>query len=296
MPNSKPTTGWDLLHQWGVRWLPIIGGFIAVLVAIFSGIKYVVSSEVSEMAHDITTIKNTIQPLPEAIHSLDNRTTKMETHWEDLKLSKLSLEPTSKENVAAVKRILQNSQASNLPLSSDTILEAGRRFLDVSTTNPSAWDAVNAILEYKTFLNSPAVPPITNPTPISAKFTINTKPNPNIQPTPDHPVLVLRMSGFGGAASEQDSARVGLLSQPTESLGSHFVLIEGKADSIVLDGVFLKNVVIKDADVIYDGGPTQLENVYFVNCTLHFHLRPKSIALSHQILAYTPVSFSAPSA
>jgi hypothetical protein len=44
-----------------------------------------------------------------------------------------------------------------------------------------------------------------------------------------------------------------------------FVLI--KNAQVLLDGNFMKNVVIQDSRIVYRGGPMELENVYFVNCT-----------------------------
>ena len=68
-------------------------------------------------------------------------------------------------------------------------------------------------------------------------------------------------------------------------------VIEGKADELVLDGFYLKNVTISDADVDYGGGPIRLENVVFINCRFHFvNLKPTR-DLGVSILTASAVNF-----
>jgi hypothetical protein len=42
--------------------------------------------------------------------------------------------------------------------------------------------------------------------------------------------------------------------------------------AVKLDGYYLKNVILRDLRLSYQGGPVRLENVYFVNCT--FDIKP----------------------
>jgi hypothetical protein len=55
--------------------------------------------------------------------------------------------------------------------------------------------------------------------------------------------------------------------------------------TVRLDGMIMKRIVIRDARVIYQGGPASLRGVYFVNCK--FEIQPK---LTGQMLATAIIS------
>jgi hypothetical protein len=78
---------------------------------------------------------------------------------------------------------------------------------------------------------------------------------------------------------------------------SDFV-INGQASAIALDGMYMRHVIVRDADIRYDGGPLQLDDVYFVNCTFgsRFQLNRNSVSavnLGRHILKKTSVKFLA---
>lgn len=129
---------WESIHRWCTRWLPIIGGVIVILGALFGGIKYVVSSEVAGLVTSVQNLDTTLKPLPEAVNSLKDRATKMETHWEDLKIRDLSQRPTSKEGIDAIKKALAEAKDANIKLSTETIQESGTRFLLAADKNRAA--------------------------------------------------------------------------------------------------------------------------------------------------------------
>ena len=55
--------------------------------------------------------------------------------------------------------------------------------------------------------------------------------------------------------------------------------------SIILDKMYLKNVVLVNVYVVYKGGPIELENVNFLNCTFQIISDVKGRQLAEQILA-----------
>jgi hypothetical protein len=287
-----PDSSWDAVHKWSKKWLPTVGISVGVLAAMFGAIKYIVSSEVSGMASDITTIKSTLQPIPDEIRSLENRMTKMETHWEDLKLKNLSQVPPSKESVEAIRQVLDEAQRTNVRLSTDTVENLGAGFLRVADKNPLAWDAAKAFLDYRSSLNVDALPLALTPSTGTSKY----REAVTIIPNPEHPELhkAFSVSFAGGHVPSDISARLEKLDKPQPE-GSEFAfyVIDGSFDTIVLDGSYMKHVVIRNADVEYDGGAVRLEDVYFVNCAFHsrFKASPKTIALSRQLLASAAINF-----
>jgi hypothetical protein len=283
---------WDGLQKWCARWLPSIAAFIVIIGAIYAGVKYVARAELSGMANDISTIKSTLQPLPDAIHALENRMTRMETHWDDLKLKELSTQTPSKDTVDAVKTTLQEAKAANLRLSIQVIEEAGNRFLVTARRDRVAWDAALEFFTYRSFLNVDFLPLAL--TPSSGKS--NYRQTLRIIPNPDHPEMhqVAQVLFAGGYASPDKSARLEALDQP-QPTGSEFAffIIDGRLDTIVLDGEFMKHVIIRNADVQYDGDRVRLEDVYFVNCIFHsrFKFAPRTFKLGEKLLASASINF-----
>lgn len=50
--------------------------------------------------------------------------------------------------------------------------------------------------------------------------------------------------------------------------GAAFIALDG--DEIILDGLEMKNVILRNVSVRYYGSPVMMDNVYFVNCTFTF--------------------------
>ena len=59
-----------------------------------------------------------------------------------------------------------------------------------------------------------------------------------------------------------------------------------------LDNMQLKNVVVQNTDVIYEGGPIILENVHFLNCNFEIKRAPNSEELTAYLLEPGPITFS----
>lgn len=294
MANER-TTSWDAFYNWCKKWLPVIGGFVVIGAAILGGIKYIVKSEVSGIANDITAVKTTLQPLPESISSLKDRATKMETHWEDLKLREVSQKPTSKENVNAVKQSLDAARTAEVKPSLDAIKDAGDKLLLAGQKNPLAWDAAVAFLEYRTFINSGIVPFPLEPTINDTQYVYALRLKPNPVANQKGTVLAVRVKETPGEVPLADSARIESLIKPqSHGSGVRLLIVEGKSDIIVLDGEYFKNVIVRDAIVEYDGGPVRLENVYFINCTLRWHPSAPARDLGQQLLADASVTFAYP--
>ena len=72
-----------------------------------------------------------------------------------------------------------------------------------------------------------------------------------------------------------------------------FFVIDGGVDAVGLDGVYMKNVIIRNSGVVYSSGPVLLENVYFVNCTFKkgFQLTPSGRDLGIKLLSAASINF-----
>jgi hypothetical protein len=87
-----------------------------------------------------------------------------------------------------------------------------------------------------------------------------------------------------GRTQENDAARFEEIDGPTGGCGFQFIVFQmSRADNeLSLDGMYLKNVIIKDTRISYKSGALKLENVYFVNCTFDFKpaLPARNLALA----------------
>lgn len=91
------------------------------------------------------------------------------------------------------------------------------------------------------------------------------------------------------------AARYELIDKPNTSgqQGFRFIVVTGKGVEIILDGHRIKNVVIHEVQVSYEGGPLIMEKVCFANCTFSFHPVPNGEFLTAAILNSAPTTFEA---
>jgi hypothetical protein len=220
---------------------------------------------------------------------------------------KLEINKVAKLQLTKLSAQIEDARNQNIKIDSATLISLSSSISDVAvdSTPEIARLALKAnadILSYKSFLNVGYEPPTRTPLKIvgpkmqlgNYHFAINLHPNTAINPPP--PVLAVTVTTSGTAMAE-NSARLESLYEPQPVSNIALIVIQGRTDTVMLDGEYMKNVIIKDAVVGYDGGPTRLENVYFVNCK--FVLSPKLIenrGFNDAVLAKVPTSYRTPSA
>jgi hypothetical protein len=73
------------------------------------------------------------------------------------------------------------------------------------------------------------------------------------------------------------------------STGAAFIVLQG--DELILDGLEMKNVILRNVSIRYYGGRVTMENVYFVNCTFTF---PPPSTIPVELKQFQPIQPSAP--
>jgi len=271
---------------------PLIGtiGVFLTLLAITLGALYQSFSHVKEEAAFRQHTEDRLTEIEKGIKGINGTIAA-------LHLAAVSSNPVDSRSVQEVKKVLASARASDTKLDQSIVEDAGKKFIAAAKSTPDAWNAALAFLEYRTFLNTALFPKLVNPIEIkpntgpSYPFPLQLlKPKPGTEN--EHQIWSMRLTASGGFVSPQDSARIELLSKPQpQGSGMGQFVIEGKADELVLDGFYLKNVTISDADVDYGGGPIRLENVVFINCRFHFvNLKPTR-DLGVSILTASAVNF-----
>ena len=197
-----------------------------------------------------------------------------------LRLEKFT--PSDPQSLKEVRQIITQAKAEKVKIPIDVIINSGKRFIEASDGNHEDWPTAQQYLDYRSFLNADFVPNVgqlTKSKDTKYRSYINTRLNPYAKLPADSFTVYFA----GGYVPPEQSARLDNLDNPqsinphSESSGIGLFVLEGKADGIVLDHMYMKNVIVRNSDVYYEGGKTRLENVYFVNCEFHFELDRKSV-------------------
>jgi len=169
--------------------------------------------------------------------------------------------PTNKKNVADAKQILESAIKNAIRLPANVVEQSGKDFIGAASKEPAAWDAALRFVEYRSYLNTfnqsviPSGPRNTN-----TQYTIT---SPLGYPPPS-----LSVVGLVRADQAARLNRIGQGLQTDTEYGNAFIVQVGSG--VILDGYELRNVVFQNVHVVYQGGPIQMKNVYFIGCTFDF--------------------------
>lgn len=293
--SLRPESPWhrimDFLRRWGaiaVLWTVPLG-----LLTLAAGAVYVAVARVDKQARFEEKTTEALTGISEHLKNID-------AALSGLQLQQAAANPTDKNSAAEAKRAIDAARATSAKIPSGVIEQAGRKFVNASSQNPPAWDTALTLVNYRSFLSADVQPPLgqtsTPPSNSNYKVSLNldTPQGTSIQgfllPKEDKR-QTLGVFNAGGPASPEDSARLEDLRTPqTSSTGTKFFLVDGGDHQlrIVLDGDYMKNVVIRNAIVLYRGGPVRLQNVFFINCKFEMKTDRNSQNLVLAVLAADP--------
>jgi len=207
------------------------------------------------------------------------------------RLKQVSENPTNSENIREASQILNVAKERKVRIDPELVANTGKQFISAAQKNPAAWTAANDFLNYRSFLNVSLVPIPTDLRPandLDYKFSVNHKPS-HVSTTWEKLFTIW----LAGNSSGPESARLESLSEPNRSgSGAQLMVLDVVSGAIVLDDEWMKNVVVRNAVVLYSGSRVRLQNVYFVNCSFQLQKTPNGIGLSDKILSATAVDFA----
>jgi hypothetical protein len=218
------------------------------------------------------------------VHDMGKRMTGIE---QTLRLSQVSTDPKNPKNIKEAQVVLSTAQKKNIRIDPNVIKETGDKFIAAAATQPASWQVVQQYLGYRSFLNINLAPSLSKLEQVpywqrlyAFDVRFEGEGNKTISIESDRTIV-----------SPQDSARLDRLDEP-RPIGKGPQTIVLRTDGIIiLDNQLMKNVIVKDSHIEYHGGPTVLENVYFVNCVFDFEPGIKTQELGKAILASTAVTF-----
>jgi hypothetical protein len=243
------------------------------------------NATINRMSSDISEIKGNLEILSPLIRDgLIKR------------IAQVSRNPGDLHSIQEAKKILASAKAANTKLDQTIIKNAGKKFIEAAKETPDAWNAALALLDYRSLLNSDLGPPLINPRPAESICYVTSKTHIlTTEPVDENAVWKSqRISAVGGGLSDDAAAHMEEIGKSVKRCGVQFLIFEmpNTSNELLLDGLSLKNVVIRDTRVAYHGGRILLENVYFVNCTFDFPSAPASSSLASAILDAPAITFN----
>jgi hypothetical protein len=198
-----------------------------------------------------------------------------------LRLQQNATDPTSARSVADVRQVLETAQKKNFKIPSDVVQATGAKFIQAAQTNPNAWNAALAFIDYRSFLNDVKIkePPTAQ----------------SVQTFLTHYDILYRGSSVHvytvpPLVPQDEAAQLHRLDLPNKNIGIPFgpSFILAEDGEYVLDGMYMRRVIIRNSRVVYDGGQVVLDDVYFINCTFEIPQHPNGVNFATAFLAPTP--------
>jgi hypothetical protein len=186
------------------------------------------------------------------------------------KLLHASSEPTLLESSRTAVQVLERAKAAGVELTPATLKKAGDSFLTATKVQPAAMEAALALANYRSSLNSGPVP--------------LTQLRPDDNWVDWNMAIPAPPPGQPGGAEILRGSQVPVASAAVfESLGQklnvgrtvgpafmNFLFHSGASASI--DGARMKHIIFTSGVIYYHGGPIEMDDVYFVNCTFNIPL------------------------
>ncbi len=232
-----------------------------------------------------------LQTITDKLDTLGQRVTKIEGKLEGFKIQNLAMQPNKAVNAKRASDILNTAKKEGTRLDPESITIAGKEFIaaGVSSSEPGVWNAALAFLDYRSFLNVALAPP-------TDKFAPRDKELLGWKFELDYTHFKVGDTGkitTGGKVPAEKAAVLELIGSHYnvgETIGFEFLLIADLSAGFKLDGMKLKNIIFKDTKIIYEGGPVEMENVYFVNCTFEVSKKPNGKNFASTVLASAPAT------
>jgi outer membrane murein-binding lipoprotein Lpp len=278
-------------------------GVILLFGTLFGFIKYVVHSETSELRTAVAQLETKVASLEDDVKKNQEALSKTNDKIDQL-LSKAldgafpsarGAKPT-RGALEKAEKIISLAKVIDVKIDRAVLAKYGTAVAQLSedpSLGPIAWSSLKQAIDYQSFLNKDFVPTPNSLTPWPNTGQYQT--SLSLLPNPSFPNTHASLHVFyaGGYVKPEDSARMELLSKAQKASSKiGLLVVEGGVDGIALDGMYMKNVMVRNAHVIYNGGPVRLENITFVNCTFDFTKSKPTIDLGNTILQATSVNFS----
>lgn len=218
------------------------------------------------------------------------------------KLQAITSRPLTKESIKEASSSISDAIEKKVPIPLETVIKSSNVLMKASRDerNPlrsSAWVAALQSISYKTILNEfneavPQVPWYEGGSHQSFSFgflnkrdLLNFSIGDNLAPKFLSTNRVQVPMDYAARYEPLDSS-----ANKSLASGVQFLRVEFKDMPLKIDNYFIKNVVIMNTEVHYQGGAVVLENVYFLNCKFVMDNEPNTRSLGEYVLVNSSVS------
>ena len=291
-PRNRDGNNWPLITSILALVVTVVGLPIMLLAWIEphleSDLKNTVSLEVGNqlkqpladqvrISNDLSEIKGKLEILDPLIRDLTEKRMR-----EAQSLNHKDLQA----HVTELTKLAKFAKAQQLLLKPEAIEAVGDKLIDEGTS--SAWGAALTFVNYKSFLNVSLTLQWHNVIGNGNLNTLYVTHSPQGMRAPKFSVL--------GAVEADRAAKFLTIGQTdpnaTSRFGNDWIIADG--GGLVLDNVHLKKVVLRNVYIEYNGGPLEMEEVYFLNCTFSIKQHPNGQSFAIALLKPPPfVSFNA---
>jgi hypothetical protein len=197
------------------------------------------------------------------------------------------------KNLDAVKTDLELAQKTSIILDRSVISELKTKIVLANKTEPNAWSVVLTLISYRSLtINNPAPSPLRKP--ISPGFGMHI--DIRSSPTGELRAPIVMLCGF--TTPDKAALYEEITPSPetppiehSEKDSAEYAMVDLLGQTTRLDGMRLKNIILRNAHIVYNGRSVNLENVYFVNCTFEFERDPTTQQLAAKLLESPSTTF-----
>lgn len=265
---------------------------------------YEQSGRLATVETDTQTSKTERFPrIDKDLQDIKDELKKMNGLLADRKLEQAAKNPKSPQVADEVKAAVSSAEASGTQIDLALVKEAGGKFIDAASVNSSAWIAANYCVSYRTTID---IGMLSFPTPTGPgkheqtddiNFKLSEEQERELQKQPaGTDKLVLQLLNAGPIVPSSKAYILEFMSKPRRDYDEtrpQFQIINAHGAYIYLDGMRMRQIVIENATVVYDGGPTELRSVYFVNCKFQINQKPTGVQFARQVLNTATATLSA---
>lgn len=281
------------------RWLPWLSLGLTLAIAL-GGWAYlhftnyfelIVDKQIdTKLLRSVENIEKKVELTNDKLVDLGQRVAKIEGKLEVLKIQNLAAQPNKKVNAKQASEILNIAKKEGTRLDPQAITTAGQEFISagIGSSDPDVWKTGLAFLDYRSFLNAALAPPTNKfashdkgPLPWKFIFSSSLKAADKFRLLTGPKVPAERAAVMEPVGSHLN---VG------EEFGFEFLLMQDFPSDFKLDGSRLKNIIFMNSKIVYEGGPVEMENVYFVNCTFAVSKKTNGRNFATSVLASAPAT------
>ena len=283
-----------------VKWLTPAALAVTVFGGIFVGIRYIVKSEVQSIRDDVRSIRTDVSNLQVANKDTNSKIDGLlKEALERAFPSPNSSTKTISETLPQMRSVLRLAKLQSIKIDPKILSRYGNQVAKAVATDPSirkgAVSVLNELMASRSLQNQDAIP-------VSKKSFAH--PSRNVyfyigavyrSLLPNEPVpFTFAFTTDKVVPADRAYVYAELGRPPSSSPGFAFLALDGHdRTEFTLDGFRIRHVIFRNARIVYDGGPVNLQDVYFVNCT--FEIKQRAARKSHLLEAFTKAVLESPS-